>query len=144
MELGMKNQNLARLTTNFVSQEGKALESWKYGMVSTNWLSADFASAKLLLSYFASLCEVAMKTGGNCYEDITSASLNERAASNSGLKACFKGADAQASSLCIFSSQLKPLVGKVGSSTIYLTSHGSAAAGRTITPTLGQKPRLQL
>lgn len=63
MELGMKNQNLARLTTNFVSQEGKALESWKYGMVSTNWLSADFASAKLLLSYFASLCEVAMKTG---------------------------------------------------------------------------------
>ncbi|KAA6418119.1 MAG: hypothetical protein FRX49_11882 [Trebouxia sp. A1-2] len=47
---------------------------------------------------------------GKCYEDIASASLHERAASNSGLKACFKGADAQRSSLCIFSSQLKPPV----------------------------------
>ncbi len=32
-------------------------------MMSTNLLSADCASAKLLLSYFTSLCKVAMMTG---------------------------------------------------------------------------------
>ncbi len=161
----MKNQDVARLTTTFVSQEGKALESWKYSMVSTNLPSADFASAKLLLSYFTSLCEMGVHTGKalaakgflstdpdklelNFYdkngkarkhkqikeasihsrcmcqaaaaiEDITLASLRERAASNSGLKACFKDADAQTSSLCIFSSQLKPMNGKVGNFTLY-------------------------
>ncbi len=182
IELGVQNQDVARLTTTFVSQEGKALESWKFGIVSTNLPSADFASAKLLLSYFTSLCEVAMKTGkalaakgylstdpnklelnfydkngkawghkqiteanihsfvfvpsGTCYQDISLASLRERAdkGRSSGLKACFKGADAQTSSLCLFSSQLKPLAGIVGSSTLYLTSHGYAAAGRTIPP----------
>ena len=180
VELKVKNQDVARLTTTFVSQEGKALESWKYGMVSNNLPSADFASANLLLSYFTSLCEVAMNTGkalaakgflstdpaklelnfcnkygkawehkqikeanihslmllpgGNSYEDITLASQRERAASNSGLKACFKGVDAQTASVCIFSNQLKPLAGTVGSFTAYLTSHGLAAACGTIPP----------
>lgn len=51
-------------------------------------------------------------------------------------KARLKGTDAQTLSLCIFSSQLKPMAGKVGSFIILcLTSHGSAAAGRTIPPT---------
>ena len=50
-------------------------------------------------------------------------------------KARLKGTDAQTLSLCIFSSQLKPMAGKVGSFTLCLTSHGSAAAGRTIPPT---------
>ena len=59
--------------------------------------------------------------GSTCYQDISKANLREQAdkSKGSGLKACLKGANEQTSSLSLFSSQLKPLAGIVGSSTLF-------------------------
>ncbi|DBA82255.1 TPA: hypothetical protein ACH3X2_000525 [Trebouxia sp. C0005] len=144
MELGVKNQNVVRLYNCQSRRQGSGVMVVWHGV-------HQFAKRRLCPSKVASeLLHIAVR-GGKCYEDIASASLHERAASNSGLKACFKGADAQRSSLCIFSSQLKPPVelcevrytvelAMLAAPLCTFTSHGSAAAGRTIPPTARPTP----